>query len=157
MKWHKLDDGWFKLNTDATRSRRFGKIEAGGLIRDHRGEWMGGFACNLGRGDIMLAELWGVHHGIKLAMTMGIQKLMVETDAKVMVDMLLRGISDRHPLAPLLMTSQVILTKYICILFITCLRSKMKQPITLQATTLLGLWDSSTSLETGLYAAHFRF
>ncbi|CAL8165780.1 unnamed protein product [Prunus armeniaca] len=40
-----------KLNVDGSHKAAFGNIGAGGVLRDGKGEWLGGFAVNLGKGQ----------------------------------------------------------------------------------------------------------
>lgn len=46
------------MNIDGTRSGTSGKISAGGVIRNHCGDWIAGFQVNLGIGEILDAETW---------------------------------------------------------------------------------------------------
>ncbi|CAL2225464.1 unnamed protein product [Prunus armeniaca] len=52
-------NGVFKLNIDGSRKGGTGCIGVGSIIRNSLGDWMGGFAVNLGIGQTMDAELWG--------------------------------------------------------------------------------------------------
>jgi hypothetical protein len=56
-----------KVNTDGT-SKAEGIAGCGGLIRDHRGHWLGGFAKFVGVSSafVAVAELWGVFVGIEV-------------------------------------------------------------------------------------------
>jgi hypothetical protein len=61
------EEGWVKVNTDGT-SKAEGIAGCGGLIRDHRGHWLGGFAKFVGVSSafVAVAELWGVFVGIEV-------------------------------------------------------------------------------------------
>ena len=61
---------------------------AGGLIRDHRGNWIGGFSRNIGFTHSLAAKLWGLRDGLTLAKNLNIKKLHVELDAKVVTDII---------------------------------------------------------------------
>jgi hypothetical protein len=52
--------GWFKCNTDGTSMGNPGLAACGGLFRNHRGGYVGGFAQNLGRANSLEAEIMGV-------------------------------------------------------------------------------------------------
>lgn len=41
-----------------------GLIGAGGVIRDSSGVWIAGFAVNLGQGQILEVEVWGLYFGL---------------------------------------------------------------------------------------------
>ena len=73
--------GWLKLNTDGSAMRNPDRAGGGGLIRDHDGAWLKGFARGLGFTSSALAELWALRDGLLLAKEMGIQQLIIELDA----------------------------------------------------------------------------
>ncbi|KAL6138015.1 hypothetical protein ACLB2K_063303 [Fragaria x ananassa] len=75
----------FKVNIDGFRSTPFGKIGAGGVIRDHRGSWISGFQINIGVGEILDAEACGMFYGLKLASQLQINNLSIEFDSAVLV------------------------------------------------------------------------
>ena len=72
---------------------------AGGLIKDHRGSWMGGFSRNIGFTHSLAAELWGLRDGLTLAKNLNIKKLHIELDAKVVIDFIIaqNNIMADHP------------------------------------------------------------
>ncbi|KAL5770321.1 hypothetical protein ACOSP7_014475 [Xanthoceras sorbifolium] len=41
--WNPPLEGWIKLNVDGGRSSDLGVITAGGVLRDHSRNWLGGF------------------------------------------------------------------------------------------------------------------
>ncbi|KAK2654289.1 hypothetical protein Ddye_014145 [Dipteronia dyeriana] len=51
-----------------------GTIAAGGVVRDHKKNWMVGFALNKGTGSVLEAELWGILEGLKLLWKKGFKK-----------------------------------------------------------------------------------
>ncbi|KAI5325826.1 hypothetical protein L3X38_034900 [Prunus dulcis] len=57
LAWEPPVNGVLKLNVDGSRKGGIGCIDAGGIIRDSFGDWMGGFAVNLGIGQTLDAEL----------------------------------------------------------------------------------------------------
>ena len=67
LAWVHPGIGAFKLNVDGTCKPWSGAIGAGGVIRDSMGDWIGGFSVNLGTGQILEAELWGLFFGLQLA------------------------------------------------------------------------------------------
>lgn len=44
-----------------------GLIGAGGARRDSTGCWISEFMCNIGFGEVLLAEAWGLFYVLKLA------------------------------------------------------------------------------------------
>ncbi|BFG31197.1 hypothetical protein CerSpe_174700 [Prunus speciosa] len=80
-----------------------GCIGAGGVIRDEHGKWISGFSVNLGMGQVLDAECWGLYFGLKLAVAKGLSKLIVELDSAVAVQLIHKADHlDCHPLAPLI-------------------------------------------------------
>ena len=81
--------GFLKLNTDGSALGNPGLASAGGLIRDSNGIWVRGFSWIIGTTNSFVAELWGLRDGLELARKLDIAKLIVEVDAKAVVDIIL--------------------------------------------------------------------
>ncbi|CAI9090938.1 OLC1v1025834C1 [Oldenlandia corymbosa var. corymbosa] len=81
ISWTAPPLGWFKLNTDGVYDPSTGEARAGGLIRDHRGNWVQGFTVNNGVITLIGAELWGLWQGLLLAWDKGIRRIQVETNS----------------------------------------------------------------------------
>jgi|UniRef100_A0A2N9EKD1 ribonuclease HI len=86
--WLPPPSGFMKLNTDRSVLGNPEKASAGGLLRDSNGKWIHGFAHNLGITNSLAAELWGLRDGLLLARNLNITKLIIEIDAKSVVDLL---------------------------------------------------------------------
>ncbi|KAG7533397.1 Ribonuclease H domain [Arabidopsis thaliana x Arabidopsis arenosa] len=67
ISWKRPREGWVKLSTDGASHGNPGPATAGGVIRGFDGEWLGGFALNIGICSAPLAELWGVYYGLVIA------------------------------------------------------------------------------------------
>ncbi|CAL2276664.1 unnamed protein product [Prunus armeniaca] len=103
LSWEPPGLGRFKLNVDGSRRAASGCIGAGGVIRGATGNWICGFAANLGKGQILEAELWGLYFGLHLACEKGISNLLIEMDAAVVVSLVQQvGTLSCHPLAVLI-------------------------------------------------------
>ncbi|PRQ55230.1 putative ribonuclease H-like domain-containing protein [Rosa chinensis] len=85
-----------------TRSSSTGKIGAGGVIRDQLGNWITGFQVNLGTGEILDAEAWGLLYGLKLVLNLHISHLEVESDSAILVQLMQKAEFSLHPLGSLL-------------------------------------------------------
>ncbi|XP_039047249.1 uncharacterized protein LOC120187645 [Hibiscus syriacus] len=59
-----------------------------GLIRDENGKWIHGLMVNIRITMSALAELWGIWQGMILAKTLGARNLIIEADAKWVIDAL---------------------------------------------------------------------
>ncbi|KAI5339865.1 hypothetical protein L3X38_019138 [Prunus dulcis] len=103
LAWEPPELGQFKLNVDGSRRCASGSIGAGGVIRNSLGDWVCGFAVNLGKEQILEAEVWGLFFGLQLASAKGIRRLTVEMDAATAV-LLVQQHSrlGSHPLASLI-------------------------------------------------------
>ncbi|KAL0006019.1 hypothetical protein SO802_013580 [Lithocarpus litseifolius] len=81
VAWEKPPLGWMKLNSDGSALGNPGKAGGGGLIRDHQGNWVRGYARAHGNSNSSLAELWALCDGLEIAKDLGLDKLIVEMDA----------------------------------------------------------------------------
>ncbi|CAL2264022.1 unnamed protein product [Prunus armeniaca] len=99
LAWEPLAVGGFKLKVDRSRISSNGAIGAGGVIRNSLGDWVTGFTVNLGKGQILDVEIWGLFFGLKLAAERGISNLVVEMDSATAVHLLQRSETPSfHPL-----------------------------------------------------------
>lgn len=69
-----------------------------------------GFQVNLGTGEILDAEAWGLFHGLKLAQLHNILKLDIESDSAILVNLVQINITDLHPLGSLISACQKLMT-----------------------------------------------
>ncbi|KAG7585508.1 Ribonuclease H domain [Arabidopsis thaliana x Arabidopsis arenosa] len=99
ISWKRPREGWVKISTDGASHGNPGPATAGGVIRGFDGEWLGGFALNIGICSAPLAELWGVYYGLVIAWERGFRRVELEVDSKLVVGFLHAGISDGHPLS----------------------------------------------------------
>lgn len=90
VRWNPPDEGWVKVNTDASVSGNGGLASCGGLIRDEDGRWIVGFAKKVGRCDVLKAEFWGIYEGLKLAWSLNLRRVIVESDSLNAVNWILK-------------------------------------------------------------------
>lgn len=88
VRWERPDDGRMKLNTDGAASVSLGLAGAGGVIRDDRGNWVVGFSRKIGKTNSFVAEIWALRDGLFLCNQMNLSALIIELDAKALVDAL---------------------------------------------------------------------
>ena len=86
--WEKPDPGWMKLNTDGASNSSLGIAGGGSLLTDDAGKWVVGFARKIGKADSFLAELWALRDGLLLCQQMNLTAIIIELDAKAIVDAL---------------------------------------------------------------------
>ena len=87
ISWNRPPTGWCKLNTDEASLGNPGKAGGEGVIRDCEGRWMRGFARSIGFTTSIMAEFWALRDGLLLARQIGVQNLIIELDAKVVVEL----------------------------------------------------------------------
>ena len=80
--------GWFKLNADRASFGNLSTAGGGGLIRDHYGSWVKGYMRHIGFASSITVKFWALKDGLLLASQLGISQLLVELDAKVVVELL---------------------------------------------------------------------
>jgi ribonuclease HI len=86
--WQHSPHDFVKLNTDGSVLGNPGLASPGGILRDSNGNWLRGFSHKLGITNSLVAELWGVKDGLLLARDLNIRKLIIESDAKSIMDIL---------------------------------------------------------------------
>ncbi|MCI35838.1 ribonuclease H protein [Trifolium medium] len=79
--WKPPVENWVKLNTDGPCKGRTA-TSCGGIIRNSRGDWLGGFAKHVGVCSAFTAELWGVLEGLKYAWSKSFK--LVELDILIL-------------------------------------------------------------------------
>ena len=85
------------MNSDGASLGNPGKAGGGGLIRDSQGNWVKGYMRNIGVATNIIAEFWALRDGLTLAFQLGITQLLVEHDAKVVVDLILSSKPSNSP------------------------------------------------------------
>ena len=102
--WEKLPVGWAKLNSYGSAIGNPGCAGGGGgvgVIRDHEGQWLKGYARPLGCSNSCMAEPWAFKDGLLLAKKMGLNNLIIELDALSVV-LLMNNNSTNLLMEPLL-------------------------------------------------------
>ena len=78
--WTPPHQGWIKLNTDGSFKGN-NLTGGGGLLRNIKGDWLGGFSFHQGACMAEEAELWALLVGLWTASIMGIKQLVAEIDS----------------------------------------------------------------------------
>ena len=89
-----------------------GKVGGRGLIKDHRGSWLRGFARHIGFTTSVMARFWALRDGLLLSLQLGINLLEVKLDAKVVVDLVLASTTPNRDYFPLLNDCKCLLIKF---------------------------------------------
>jgi ribonuclease HI len=83
----------FGLKSDGACKELGATVGCGGLFRDSDGRWINGFSNKIGVCDALHAEMWGMYLGLDLARREVIMHLHVESDSKVLIDMVTKKIN----------------------------------------------------------------
>ncbi|CAL1401621.1 unnamed protein product [Linum trigynum] len=94
--WKRSLSGWFCLNTDGSVTGGQVITAAGGVIRNDEGRFVKAFSTNLVGGSITHTEMVGIVIGLQLAWEEGCQKVLVQTDSAMAVQ-LLQEATPGHP------------------------------------------------------------
>ena len=113
VKWSKPPNGWYKLNTNGASCGNPGREGGGGLIRDCNGSWFKGFARSIGLATSITTKFWALRDGLKLALNAEIQRLIVELDTKVVVDIVKSNVVTNKPYAPLLYDCRCLMRRFL--------------------------------------------
>ena len=90
------------MNTDGATFGNPGVAGCGGIVRDEGGNWVAGFTRRIGIASSFEAELWGLRDGLTLCCNLNISSLIVELDAKVVVNILHNINYENNVLSPIL-------------------------------------------------------
>ena len=88
INWHHPPENWVKLNTNGSSIGNLVLAGGEGLIRNANGEWVRGFARAIGVTTSVASELWALRDKIRLYITLKIPTVIIELDAKLVVDLL---------------------------------------------------------------------
>ncbi|XP_026411213.1 uncharacterized protein LOC113306498 [Papaver somniferum] len=75
----KKNPSYHKLNDRASTDHRY--AGTGGVIQNDQGRFVAGFSKYIYKNENNMAELWAVRECLKLAASLGIFKLVVESDS----------------------------------------------------------------------------
>lgn len=87
---------WSKLNSDGFSIGNLGKAGGEGLIQNDKGEWLKGYARNVGFSTSVAAELWALRDGLILCIALRLPAVIIELDAKLIVDLLQKTEGNRN-------------------------------------------------------------
>ena len=87
VRWLPPPINWLKLNSDGSSMGNPRLAGGGGLIRNEIGEWVRGYARAIGCATSVAAKLWALRDGIRLCISLKILALVIELDAKLVIDL----------------------------------------------------------------------
>ena len=121
-RWEKLPEGWTKLNTDGCVVGSTGLAGCRGVMRDSHGEWISRFSRHIGITNSFVAELWGLRDGLLLCSNLNIPFLIVELDAKSIVEIFCKTGYVNDVISPILDDCRMLITKFQQVQFKHCFR-----------------------------------
>ncbi|KAK9994061.1 hypothetical protein SO802_023764 [Lithocarpus litseifolius] len=71
-------------------------VRGGELIRNEIGEWVKGYARAFGCATSVAAELWALNDGIRLCISLKVLALVIELDAKLVIDLLKKDVENSN-------------------------------------------------------------
>lgn len=74
------------MNTDGASFGNSGLVGCGDDVRDEHGNWIAGFSRSIGITSSFVAELWGLRDELILCCNLNVSSLVVELDAKAIVN-----------------------------------------------------------------------
>ena len=118
----KPPEGWIKLNTDGCAAGSMGLAGCGGVVRDSHGEWISRFSRHIGITNSFVAELWRLRDGLLLCSNLNIPFLIVELDAKSIVEIFCNTGYVNDVISPILDDCRMLITKFQQVQFKHCFR-----------------------------------
>lgn len=89
--WKKPPYQWVKVNSDGAFSHVTQRAAAQGVLRDHDGRILKGYQSYLGNASILYAELVRIWQGLKISKQLGFNNVVVESDSKIALVLLVKG------------------------------------------------------------------
>jgi len=86
--WMRPPIVWVKLNCDGAWKRSGTLAGCGGLLRVSNGRWIKGYFKKIGMCDAFHVEMCGMYLGLDMAWRENTTHLTVESDSKILVDMI---------------------------------------------------------------------
>ncbi|KAM5588449.1 hypothetical protein ABKV19_006739 [Rosa sericea] len=88
VTWEKPRIGWKKLNFDGSSKGKSGKATIGGVIRNHKAEFLLGFAESIGEANSTIAEVTALRRGLEFVLENEWSHVWLEGDAKAILDVI---------------------------------------------------------------------
>ncbi|GLT73840.1 hypothetical protein SLA2020_456720 [Shorea laevis] len=113
---------YVKLNTDGSSLGNPGLARAGGVFRDHVGNWILGYSRNVLFTTSLSVELWALRDGLILATNRRFAKLIVEIDSRIAQLLINAPDNAFHSLGVLISDCRMLLSKLPYVQFVHVFR-----------------------------------
>lgn len=90
-------NGWLKLNCDASVAQLGANAVVGGVLRDASRDFILAFSSPLGSCNTLVAELHAILLGLKLLAVRGDTRVATESDSLLAIRLIKGGCSSLHP------------------------------------------------------------
>lgn len=97
INWEVPSPGWVKLNVDAAVTNFGATAAVGGVLRNEDGNFILGFAMDVGDATITIAELKAILTGLQLLRWKDFPNIEISSDSLTAVRMVQGGCSTLHP------------------------------------------------------------
>ena len=104
VRWLPPPINWLKLKSDGSSMGNPRIAGGGGLIRNEIGEWVRGYARAIGCATSVAAKLWALRDGIRLCISLKILALVIELDAKLVIDLSKKDVENLNGISVWLLT-----------------------------------------------------
>ncbi|KAK2638983.1 hypothetical protein Ddye_026778 [Dipteronia dyeriana] len=78
-------------------------ISIGGVLRNHKKEWINGFVMNTGAGNVPKAEFWALFDGLSI-----FRRVAVESDFMSVMQLIAQNSNTNHPLFSLIQSCKML-------------------------------------------------
>ncbi|KAL3497770.1 hypothetical protein ACH5RR_040502 [Cinchona calisaya] len=96
--WEPPDGAFWKLNTNSSFLGNPSLVGAGGVLRNHNGDWIAGFSRHISIATNNLAEAWGLRDGLQMALNKRCSCIIIEIDSPLILNPLNKSsIANRSP------------------------------------------------------------
>ena len=110
--WERPPQGQMKLNMDGLSNGDTGLAVCEGVIRDDRGRQITSFSRRIGFINSFEVELWGLREGLMLCCNLNISCLVIELDAKAIVDVLGNSSYVNNIISPILDDCRLLASRF---------------------------------------------
>ncbi|KAJ1379830.1 Ribonuclease H-like superfamily [Sesbania bispinosa] len=95
--WYPPQEGWLKINCDGSVLAHQNLAACGGIVRNWRGAPICCYMAKLGSVSILFAKLWAILHGLKVAMLKSQHFVVIESDSKSAINLIINGVARQTP------------------------------------------------------------
>ncbi|KAI3988167.1 hypothetical protein MKX01_011956 [Papaver californicum] len=92
VKWERPDIGWTKLNFDGSVKYKSGMGSIGGVVRNHKGDFVLGYSEPIGKTTSTIAEITALQRGLDLVLENGLYNVWFEGDEKRLLEIIVNQI-----------------------------------------------------------------